>query len=120
MPEQKKIMTNALTTEQSPWWAKLLDRYGVPTVMLVAMGFAGSHCAVWFAQKVAEPLVNSHMDFLSTMKVEAASQTAAMKIQSSTLEQIADGVRASSDQLKKNSEILQQLRDIERQNAGVK
>lgn len=66
---------NALTSAVSPWWAKLLDRFGIPTVLLGIVLWFGYQGLVWLAKNVFVPVTNGHVQLLHTVQEAATKQT---------------------------------------------
>ena len=69
------INTNILTTDSSPWWAKLLDRFGISTCMLAVLVYAIYLVTMWSANNVVTPIVMSHMELLKATRDATAQQT---------------------------------------------
>ena len=69
------INTNILTTDSSPWWAKLLDRFGISTCMLAVLVYAIYIVTMWSATNVITPIVLSHMELLKATRDATSLQT---------------------------------------------
>ena len=70
-----EVSCNSLTNESSPWWAKLLDRYGIPTVLLAITIFAAWSGVKWVATEVGKPLVTRHIVFVDGVQGQVEKQT---------------------------------------------
>jgi hypothetical protein len=66
---------NALTTPHSPWWAKLLDRFGIPTAMLGVVLYFIWISVGWVAEKVVLPIAENHVKFLDSVDQNTQRQT---------------------------------------------
>jgi len=97
------INTNILTTDSSPWWAKLLDRFGISTCMLAVLVYAIYIVTMWSATNVITPIVLSHMELLKATR-DATSQQAIILLRVESA--IEDRNHTMSDLMKLNSDIL--------------
>jgi len=97
------INTNILTTDSSPWWAKLLDRFGVSTCMLIALVYAIYLVVMWLAVNVITPITSSHMELLRATRDATAQQAIILLRVESAIEDHNDTI---SDLMKLNSDIL--------------
>ena len=70
-----ELPANSLTTLNSPWWAKLLDRFGIPTAMLAVIMYFAWASITWTAERVAVPLAESHLKFLNSVDKSTQQQT---------------------------------------------
>jgi hypothetical protein len=66
---------NAIAKENSPWWAKLLDRFGVPTAMLAVVLFFSYETAQWLGENILVPVTNGHIHLLESVRDESKKQT---------------------------------------------
>jgi hypothetical protein len=67
--------SNALTTGESPWWAKLLDRFGVSTAILALLMIGLFRAGQWIATTVVQPLASAHLQFLRDASATMTQQT---------------------------------------------
>ena len=95
---------NALTKEDAPWWAKLLDRFGIPTAMLAVLLYFGYKSATWLGEHVFVPVVEGHISLLESVRDESKKQTAVLKQVNST-----NGLILRST--KENNDLLQEMVD---------
>ena len=95
--------SNAICNPDSPWWAKLLDRFGVSTCMLIALVYAIYLVAMWLALNVITPITSSHMELLRATRDATAQQAIILLRVESAIEDHNDTM---SDLMKLNSNIL--------------
>lgn len=103
-------MTELITTADSPWWARALDRFGAPTVALLMLLGAIGAATRWIAVEVAKPLTSTHIQFVNSVSENVTKQTA-------VLETIAAHMAATNRLLSEQEQILRENQAIMR--AGV-
>lgn len=76
-------------------WGRLLERYGIPTVLLCALLYWGGHAsdrvAQWIATDVAAPLIRTHVETLQTLQ---QTQREIVKTQQETAKAQQDTAKA--------------------------
>lgn len=71
--------SNSLVTTDSPWWAKLLDRFGVSTALLAVIIYCCIHTGQWLGTNVITPVTSQHIEFLRATHQTLQQQTVILK-----------------------------------------
>lgn len=100
---------NALTGSLSPWWAKLLDRFGIPTVMLGVVLWFGYQGLVWLSQNVFVPVTNGHVELLKSVRESTAEMSTQAKLQTQTLKTIAESNNGILEVVKNNQQLNREM-----------
>ena len=102
-----------VTNENSPWWAKLGERFGVTAVMLAVVLAMVFRVAGWAEQKIVSPFIDAHLEQMATLEdslkrnVEAIERSAtAMEAQTAILRSIRETAAANTEILKENQELM--------------
>lgn len=96
--------SNAITSPDSPWWAKLLDRFGIPTVFLAIVLYWVYASSQWLAEHVVVPVTNGHIRLLESVQKTSAKLTEQSVAQTKVLRELQQTNAAILDQAKKNGE----------------
>lgn len=70
---------HALTTAESPWWAKLIDRFGVSTALLAVVLYGCWAASYWIAEHVVQPAVAAHLRQLAATEKAIEAQTGVLE-----------------------------------------
>ena len=65
--------------------AKDWFNYGVPTTLLVSLGWFVVRVALWARDNVAQPVVKAHLELIATLREHVPKQTAAVEEQTGML-----------------------------------
>lgn len=87
---------NALTHADSPWYLKILDRFGVPTAMLAAVLYFVFMTAQWTANTVIVPLTNGHLKTLDIVQQQLTQQTRILETTGTCAARIENLVRETT------------------------
>lgn len=68
---------------------RILERFGMPTLIILGGAWALWRTARWFGQKIAEPLVTSHVSLVTAVQANDTQITENQKTALSLLEQMA-------------------------------
>lgn len=68
----------------------ILSKYGLPTLIILAIGYAMGKVGVWLSGKVFEPLVTRHIAALDQQSRDSKSLATSLDAQTHILERIAD------------------------------
>ena len=61
-------MSPAMPNFPASWWGKLVDRYGLPLVLLAILAYALNDFGRWLAADVAAPVIKAHLETVQTLR----------------------------------------------------
>ena len=93
----------AITTKDSPWWAKLLERFGVNTCFTAVILYAVYCGGLWTADHIVAPIADAHIELLRSTMDEQRLQTLQLQKQTDMLEIIS---QTMADASQKHAAIL--------------
>lgn len=103
------MLTAILQQDPSGSLVSLLDRYGVPVVLLAIIGWGLYKTATWLAPRI-DRLINRHEKLLDTLEVELSNSGELLKQHGELL------VRMDENQ----SRVLECLNELRRTDAGTR
>lgn len=107
---------------RASFWFWVLDRYGLPVMLLFAIAYSGYRFSLWLEPR-ADQLIDSHIDIVNTAKKIGEESLAVQKENKETnkrttdiLSVMADNTKPlatiNSDHLQMTKEIREDVRDI--------
>ena len=109
-----------MTGKDPLWWVKPIERLGISTMILVAVGYAAWSSGSWLATHVIEPLIQKHMQTMDVMMVTQEKQTEVQDRQTATLEkqsETLDGIHETLQDVANNQKLMNEV--IERQTKSL-
>lgn len=84
-------MSPAMPNFPASWWGKLVDRYGLPLVILAFVSWGMNDFARWLATDVAAPVVKAHLETVETLRETQQEIVRAQNQLALTIQQCCDG-----------------------------
>lgn len=57
--------TRQVLIEKEPWWIAAVKQLGLPTILLMLIGFGTYNASVWLGQNVLKPLTERQIEFIN-------------------------------------------------------
>lgn len=76
--------------ESGEWWLKVISTIGFPSVVLIALGLALWRIGDWMANKVINPLVDSHTSLVKQLQSSDERNSETLETLAKTTNTIAE------------------------------
>ena len=90
-------MAETIEKDDAPWWIRVAERFGLPTLILAVVNFLAREVAVALHTDVIVPVVQSHTKFLERTGTAIERQTESIEaigVTQSEIKQVLDIVIA--------------------------
>jgi hypothetical protein len=57
--------TRQVYIEKEPWWVSGIKQLGLPTILLILLGFGAYNAAAWLGENVIKPLTERQIEFIN-------------------------------------------------------
>ena len=63
-----EMETKQIFIEKEPWWISAVKQLGLPTILLMLVGFGVYNSSVWLGQNILKPLTERQVEFINQVE----------------------------------------------------